>query len=159
MSGVHSAWASQGASVPTLDAFETASRNKSNYLKAKEAFNRNDLDACLAFYSVDHQVMSRPSPKGREQIRAFLAGSRQSWPDIQIVVEHALAQDDWVMGRSVTTATHTTAVFGVQPTSKRVETTFWDLHRFSEDGLIVQSWNLMDSLAIMGQLGLLPGPK
>jgi predicted ester cyclase len=33
------------------------------------------------------------------------------------------------------------------------------LHRFSEDGLIVQSWNLMDSLAIMSQLGLLPGPK
>jgi hypothetical protein len=24
-------------------------------------------------------------------------------------------------------------------------------------GLIVETWNLMDSLAIMGQLGLLPG--
>jgi steroid delta-isomerase-like uncharacterized protein len=151
--------ANQGASVPTVDILDTASRNKSNYLRAKEAFNRNDLDACLAFYAMDHQIMSRPSPKGREQIKAFLAGSRQSWPDIQIVVEHAVAQDDWVMGRSVTTATHTTAVFGVQPTSKRVETTFWDLHRFDEDGQIVETWNLMDSLAIMSQLGLLPAPK
>ena len=145
--------------MPTLDAMAIADRNKSNYLKAKEAFNRNDLDACIAFYAVDHQIMSRPSPKGSDQIRAFLAGSRQSWPDIQIVVEHAVAQDDWVMGRSVTTATHTTAVFGVQPTLKKVATTFWDLHRFDEHGLIVQTWNLMDSLAIMGQLGLLPGPK
>jgi predicted ester cyclase len=150
---------SQGASVPTLDALEIANSNKSNYLMAKAAFNRNDLDACMAFYDADHQIMSRPSPKGRELIKAFLAGSRQSWPDIQIVVEHAVAQDDWVMGRSVTTATHTTAVFGVQPTLKRVETTFWDLHRFNADGLIVETWNLMDGLAIMGQLGLLPAPK
>jgi predicted ester cyclase len=145
--------------MQTLDALETANRNKSNYLKAKDAFNRDDLDACLAFYAADHQIMSRPSPRGREQIRAFLAGSRQSWPDIQIVVEHAVAEGHWVMGRSVTTATHTTAVFGVQPTSKRVETTFWDLHRFDESGLIVETWNLMDGVAIMGQLGLLPAPK
>ena len=63
------------------------------------------------------------------------------------------------MGRCVVVATHTTAVFGVQPTHKRIETTFWDLHRFDEEGLIVETWNLMDSVAIMGQLGLLPGPK
>jgi predicted ester cyclase len=145
--------------VPTLDALEVAIRNKSNYGKAKEAFNRNDLDACLAYYALDHQIMSRPSPQGREHIGVFLAASRQTWPDIQIVVEHAVAQDDWVMGRSLTTATHSRAVFGVQPTLKRVETTFWDLHRFNDEGLIIQTWNLMDSLAIMGQLGLLPGPK
>jgi hypothetical protein len=50
--------ASQGASVPTLDALETANTNKSNYLKAKEAFNRNDMDACLAYYAAEHQIMS-----------------------------------------------------------------------------------------------------
>ncbi|WOB10220.1 ester cyclase [Piscinibacter gummiphilus] len=145
--------------MQTLDALEVADRNRSRYLQAKEAFNRGDLDACLAFYAADHQIMSRPSPRGRDQIRAFLAGSRESWPDIQIVVEHAVAQGDWVMGRSRTTATHTATVFGVQPTNKRIDTTFWDLHRFDQDGLIVETWNLMDSLAIMGQLGLLPGPR
>ena len=143
--------------MPALDALQIADRNRSNYLKAKDAFNRNDLDACVAFYAADHQIKSRPSPKGREHIRSFFAGTRQTWPDIQIVVEHAVAEKNWVMGRSVTTATHTNVVLGVQPTLKRIETTFWDLHRFDDDGLIVESWNLMDSLAIMGQLGLLPG--
>jgi len=143
--------------VPAIEALEIANRNKSNYLQAKAAFNRGDLDACIAFYAADHQIRSRPSPKGREHIRAFLAGSHQTWPDIQIVVEHAVAENDWVMGRSLTTATHTNVVFGVQQTLKRIETTFWDLHRFDDDGLIVETWNLMDSLAIMGQLGLLPG--
>ncbi|MET0334323.1 MAG: ester cyclase [Rhizobacter sp.] len=134
-------------------------RNKSNYLKAKDAFNRRDLDACLAFYAPDHQIMSRPSPKGRDQIKAFFSGSHQTWPDMRIVVEHVLAENDWVMGRSVATATHTTSAYGIQPTLKQVETTFWDLHRFDERGLIVETWNLMDALAIMGQLGVLPSSK
>jgi predicted ester cyclase len=121
-----------------------ADRNKTNYLNAKAAFNRNDIDACIAYYAVDHQIMSAP---------------HQTWPDIQIVVEHAVAEGDWVMGRSVTTATHTTAMFGVQPTHKRIETTFWDLHRFNHEGLIVETWNLRDNLAVMAQLGLMPAAK
>lgn len=145
--------------MTSLDSAAIADRNKTNYLNAKAAFNRNDIDACVAFYAPDHQIKSRPSPKGRDQIKAFFASTRQAWPDIQIVVEHAVAEENWVMGRSVTTATHTTAVFGVQATHKVIETTFWDLHRFDEEGLIVETWNLMDSLAIMGQLGLLPGPR
>ena len=128
-------------------------------MNAKAAFNRNDIDTCIAFYAADHQIKSRPSPKGRDQIKAFFVNSHQTWPGIQIVVEHAVAEGDWVMGRSVTTATHSTAVFGVLPTHKRIESTFWDLHRFDEAGLIVETWNLMDSLTIMGQLGLLPAAK
>lgn len=31
-----------------------------------------------------------------------------------------------------------------------------DLHRFDDAGLIVQTWNLMDGLALVHQLGLLP---
>lgn len=142
-----------------LDPAAMAARNKSSYLSAKAAFNSNDIEACLAFYSETHQVMSRPSQKGRSEIREFFASTRQAWPDIQIVVEHAVAENDWVMGRSRATATHTTPVLGVQPTLARIETTFWDLHRFDEDGLIVETWNLMDSLAVMGQLGILPGAK
>ena len=145
--------------MTSLDAAAIADRNKTNYLNAKAAFNRNDIDACVAFYAADHQIKSRPSPKGRDHIKAFFVSRHQAWPGIQIVVEHVVAEGDWVMGRSVTTATHTTAVFGVQPTHKRIESTFWDLHRFDEEGLIVETWNLTDSLAIMEQLGLLAAPK
>ena len=28
----------------------------------------------------------------------------------------------------------------------------WDLHRFKHDGLIVETWNVVDGLAIMQQL-------
>ena len=134
---------------------ETAERNKANYLKAKEAFNQKRLDQCILFYAHDHVVRSKPSEKGREVIQNFLEGLHQQWPDIQIAVEHAVAEDDWVMGRSVATATHSQSVLGVAPTGNRITATFWDLHRFDDDGLIVETWNLMDSLAIMRQIGLL----
>ena len=138
------------------DSVSIADQNKSNYLNAKAAFNRKDFDACIAFYAADHEIKSKASPKGRAHIRAFFESTHQAWPDIQIVVGHVVAENDWVMGRSVCTATHTTAVFGVQPAQQRIVATLWDLHRFAPDGLVIETWNLMDSAAIMGQFGLLP---
>jgi predicted ester cyclase len=140
----------------TNDALPPSARNKANYIAAKAAYNARKLDQCLTFYAREHQIMSRAAPPGRDHIRAFLEGTLASWPDLRLEVAHVVAEDDWVMGRCVATATHTTAVMGVPPTGKSVVTTFWDLHRFDEAGLIVQTWNLIDSLVLMQQLGLLP---
>jgi steroid delta-isomerase-like uncharacterized protein len=129
-------------------------RNKANYLAAKAAYNARDLDRCLAHYAPGHQIMSRPVPPGREQIRAFFESSIANWPDIQLVVENALAEGDWVMGRSTSTATHSATVMGVPATGKKIVISFWDLHRFDENGLITQTWNLSDTLSVMQQLGV-----
>lgn len=128
-------------------------RNKANYIAAKAAYNARELDRCLTFYAPAHQIMSRPTPPGREHIRAFFEGTFAGWPDLQLEVAHVVAEDDWVMGHCIATATHTTRVMGVPPTGKQVATTFWDLHRFDESGLIVQTWNLLDVLTLMQQLG------
>ena len=138
-----------------LNNIEIAARNKTNYLKAKDAFNDERIDECVLFYAADHEVKSKQSEKGRAGIQKFLVGLHQSWPGIQITVEHVVAEENWVMGRSVATAIHSQVVLGVPPTGKKITATFWDLHRFDEDGLIIETWNLMDSLAIMQQIGLL----
>lgn len=134
----------------------TPRSNKDNYHSAKLAYDARDIESCIAFYAPSHRIMSRPTPPGREHIRAFLEGTLAEWPDLRIEVATAVAEDDWVMGRCIVTATHSTPVMGVPPTGRRVETTFWDLHRFDDAGLIVETWNLMDGVAIMRQLGLLP---
>ena len=141
--------------MTSLNKIEIASRNKANYLKAKEAFNNKRVDECVLFYASDHEVKSKESEKGREGIQKFLEALLQTWPDIQIAVEHAVAEDGWVMGRSVATATHSRVVLGVPPSGKKITATFWDLHHFEKDGLIDETWNLMDSSAIMQQIGLL----
>lgn len=137
----------------------TAARNKDNYLKAKAAFNDQDLDRCMSHYAPDHQIRSRDVGPGREHIQQSLASTRESWPDLKIVVEHAVAEDDWVMGHCTTIATHSQPVMGVAPTNRRIQATFWDLHRFNAEGQIVETWNLTDSLAIMQQLGLVPSGR
>lgn len=131
-----------------------ASRNKANYLAAKAAYNERDLDRCLAHYAPEHQIMSRPTPAGRQHIRAFFENTFVTWPDIQLVVENAVAEGDWVMGRCSSTATHTATVMGVPATGKKIVTSFWDLHRFDANGLIAQTWNLTDTFTIMQQLGV-----
>ena len=141
--------------MKSLNRIEIAARNKENYLKAKEAFNNKRVDECILFYAKNHEVKSKQSEKGRDGIHKFLEGLHQTWPDIQITVEHSVAEDNWVMGRSVATATHSQVVLGIQPTDKKITATFWDLHLFDEDGLIIETWNLMDNLAIMQQIGLL----
>ena len=141
--------------MKSLNRIEIAARNKENYLKAKEAFNNKKVDECILFYATNHEVKSKQSEKGRDGIQKFLESLHQTWPDIQITVEHSVAEGDWVMGRSVATATHSQVVLGIQPTNRKITATFWDLHLFDEDGLIIETWNLMDNLAIMQQIGIL----
>ena len=141
--------------MESLNKIEIAARNKANYLKAKEAFNKKQIDECVLFYAPDHQVKSKQSEKGREGIKNFLENLHQSWEDIQITVEHVVAEDNRVMGRSIATATHTKVVLGVPPTHQKITAAFWDLHLFNEEGLIIETWNLIDNLAIMQQIGLL----
>lgn len=129
-----------------------SARNRKNYLLAKEAFNARDLDTCMAFYGEDHQIRSRDVPRGREQIRGFLAGMIDAWGDLTIVVERTVAEDDWVMGLCRSTAIHDREVMGIRATGREVSAAFWDLHRFDDDGLIVETWNLIDTTAIMWQL-------
>jgi C-1 hydroxylase len=137
---------------------EIAARNKNNYLEAKRAFNENRIEDCVLFYAPDHEIKSRKSEKGRQEIGKFFETLHATWPGLQITVEQAVAEGDWVMGRSRTVATHSKTVLGAQPTNRQIETVFWDQHRFNAEGLIVESWNLTDSLAIMQQLGLVKGP-
>ena len=99
--------------MDNLNKIEIAARNKANYLKAKEAFNNKRVDECILFYAADHEVKSKQSEKGRDGIQKFLEGLHQTWPDIQITVEHSVAEDNWVMGRSVATATHSQVVFSI----------------------------------------------
>lgn len=132
------------------------SRNKQNYVAAKALFNARDIAACVAHYAHDHKVVAPAGSPPPPPIKLFFEQTIATWPDIEINVEHAVAEEDWVMGRSIARATHAVPLMGIEPTQKTIETTFWDLHRFNAEGLIIETWNLMDGLSIMRQLGALP---
>jgi len=138
------------------DKINKANRNKANYLAAKTAFNEKNISKCVGFYSINHIIKSIPAEKGRHVVQNFFEGMHNMWGGLKITVEHAVAEDDWVMGRSIATAIHDKTVLGVPATNKLISASFWDLHLFDEDGLIIESWNLIDNAAIMKEIGLLP---
>ena len=97
----------------------TSVRNKQNYLAAKAAFNARDLDACIAYYAPNHRTSSQ-SGQPAPAIRLFFEQTIATWPDIRVDVVQAVAEGDWVTGRSLATATHVNPLMGVQPTQKRI---------------------------------------
>jgi steroid delta-isomerase-like uncharacterized protein len=135
---------------------EIIERNKANFLEAKNAFNEKRLDDCVRFYAPNHEIKSKKSVQSREGIRQFLEGLHETWSDVRITVEHIVAEENRLMALSRATAKHTKTVLGVEPTGKTIETTFWELHHFDDEGLITESWNMIDNLAIMRQLGIIP---
>jgi predicted ester cyclase len=149
-------WVFGACTMAEKDAQANALRNKESYLKAKAAFNAKDMAGCMSYYALDHQIRSRPVGPGREHIEQFLTSMHENWSDLEIVVDHAIAEDDWVVGRCTSTATHSKPVMGVAPTGRQIQTAFWDMHRFNAEGKIVETWNVTDSLVIMQQLGLIP---
>ncbi len=128
-------------------------RNLHNYLSAKAAFNAGDIPTCIGYYALDHQIRSQDLGKGREFIEQFLSSFREDWPDVQVVTERTVVKDDWLAAWCSTSATHAKTIWEIPPTHQRITTTFWEMHRFGPDGMIEESWNLIDGLSIMKQIG------
>lgn len=134
-------------------------RNLQNYLAAKAAFNADDIEGCMAFYAIDHQIRSQQTDKGRHHIERFLTSLKNDWPDVRVEVERTVVQEDWLAAWCTTIATHQKQVWGVDPTGKKITTTFWEMHRFDGSGKIAETWNLIDAARILQQLGILPSTQ
>jgi hypothetical protein len=50
--------------------------------------------------------------------------------------------------RCTFTALHGKPVIGMAPTGRQIKASFWDMHRFNDERLIVETWNVMYSLAL-----------
>lgn len=102
---------------------------------------------------MDH---TNPAFRGQQGVKADFLNTFKIWPDVKVRVEQIVAEGDRVMARCVTWATHTSEVMGVKPTNKKIEVSYWSSYRYNKDGLITESWNMLDNAALMQQLGLLP---
>jgi predicted ester cyclase len=102
-------------------------------------FNAHDLDALPRFVSND-------------RLTAAARGLVTGVPDVQITIQHAIAEDDLVAVRLAGQGTHTRLWRGLQPTGKRWEAAC-NAHYRVASGRIVDFWVMWDWLSIMQQLG------
>jgi predicted ester cyclase len=114
-------------------------------------------DEILAEDYVDHDIPG-PFPGDREGLKQAVMGVRSAFPDVKPELDEIVGEGDLVAVRVEAGGTHTGAPFmDVPPAGAPIR---WkEMHVFRcRDGRIVEHRGVFDLMAIMQQLGALPGP-
>ncbi|MGZ6268339.1 MAG: ester cyclase [Candidatus Limnocylindrales bacterium] len=126
-----------------------------------DLLNAGDIDgfgALLADGFVEHEVAPGLAPT-KEGVLEFFRIYRAAFPDLRMDPEDVLASGDKVVARVRATGTHEGEFMGMPPTGKSVDVQVIDIMRFADDGLVHEHWGVVDMLAMMQQLGVVPeGP-
>jgi steroid delta-isomerase-like uncharacterized protein len=118
-----------------------------------EGFARN-----LADDFVEHEETPGIAPT-KDGVKAFFRMQLAAFPDLRMDVEDVVANGDKVVARVRYTATNRGEFMGMPATGKGVDVQLIDVFRFGDDGLVREHWGVMDALAMMQQLGVVPaGP-
>jgi steroid delta-isomerase-like uncharacterized protein len=75
----------------------------------------------------------------------------------RFTVEDVIAEGDRVVVRWTNAGTHAGEFAGIPATGKTFTIGGVDIYRVA-DGLLCEHWHVVDQLAMLGQLGLLPAP-
>jgi steroid delta-isomerase-like uncharacterized protein len=104
---------------------------------------------------VNHGIRSNST---LEEDQAALKGWHAAFPDVVIVPEKLIAEDDLVTIYWIARGTNTGTGNGLPATGKKAELagiTIWRI----VDGKIKEEWSAFDQLSMMQQLGLIPANK
>jgi predicted ester cyclase len=93
-----------------------------------------------------------------EAAKQQAADFRRGFPDVISTIEDLMAEEDKVVARWRSRATHQGDYMGIAPTGNEVEFTGISFYRI-EGGKIAQSWNIEDQLGLMRQIGAFPEPE
>ena len=139
-----------------------SSLQEQNKAIAKRAFeeilSRGRFELAEELYAKDfinHGIHRNASLK---EDQAALKGWHEAFPDVSIMPEKLIAEDDLVTIYWIARGTNTGAGNGLPATGKTAKLagiTIWRI----VDGRIKEEWSAFDQLSMMQQLGLLPTNK
>ena len=110
----------------------------------------------LADDFVEHEETPGLAPT-KAGVLDFFRMQRAAFPDMDLAPQDVLASGDKVVVRARMTGTHDGELMGMPPTGKRVDVQLIDIIRFGDDGLAHEHWGVFDLMAMMEQLGAIPG--
>ena len=116
-------------------------------------------DDIFAGEYISHQSDGSVLERTPEDVKKFVREYRSAFSDVADTVEDIIGEGDRVVTRWRLQATHTGDFRGIPATGKRITMTGIGIFRFSEEGKVVESWDSMDQLGMMQQLGVIPAPE
>jgi predicted ester cyclase len=126
----------------------------------EEAINQGNIsmiDELLIPDFVEHEELPPGIPPGREAPKVLFTMLRSAFPDLKATIEHLIAEGDEVVLHMTWTGTQEGEFMGIPPTGKRISINVIDILGIAE-GKFVEHWGVMDSMAMMQQLGVVPAP-
>jgi steroid delta-isomerase-like uncharacterized protein len=134
--------------------------NKATDLRfATEVLTGHNLDVLSELVAEDF-IEQNPPPgqgPGREGLRQFLRQMFDAFPDLSWRVEKMVAEGDSVASWSTWEGTHRGTFMGIPATGRTVSVEAWTMDHF-RDGKVAESRIIMDTMGLMQQLGVVPGP-
>ena len=120
-----------------------------------------DVDRFSEFLAddfVEHEETPGLAPT-KEGVKEFFRMYLAAFPDLRMNAEDVLVSGDKVVARVRVRGTNKGAFMGMPATGKSVDLQLIDIFRFGDDGLVREHWGVIDALAMMQQLGVVPaGP-
>lgn len=113
-----------------------------------------ELAAQFVWEDVVEQIPLPGQAEGLEGLKDILCGMRRAFPNLNFVIEEQISEGDKVASRFEWTGTHHGDFLGVPPTGRRVRVWGIVIDRF-EEGRIKDTRIIMDTFALMAQLGVL----
>jgi steroid delta-isomerase-like uncharacterized protein len=139
-----------------------ASLQEQNKAIARRAFeeilSRGRFELAEQLYAKDFVNHGIHRNASLEEDQAALKGWHQAFPDVVVVAEKLIAEDDLVTIYWIARGTNTGTGNGLPATGKKVELSGITIWRIV-DGEIKEEWSAFDQLSMMQQLGLLPANK
>lgn len=126
----------------------------------EEIWGKYDVSAIDRFYAtnfVDHTPAPGVSPN-REGIKKSVNMYGKAFPNSHLTVEDVIAQGDEVAARFTFHGKHSGELQGIAPTGKDVKLMGLTICRV-ENGKVVESWESMDQLQLLQQIGAAQPPQ
>ena len=132
-------------------------QNKAVFEKLMSALNAKDMatmESVIADDFVDNDAMPGMAP-GRQGMIDMMGMFVGAFPDLNVVVEHWVAEGDLVVGVMTTKGTQTGEFMGMPASGKKFSVREMHMVRVA-NGKMAEHWGLSNEMSMMQQLGLMP---
>jgi len=133
--------------------------NKALVRRYMDDLNKRNLAVIDELYDVNYMghVAGMEDLHGPEEMKQMMTGFLIAFPDLHRAIEDMVAEGDKVVVRLTVTGTHKGDFQGIAPTGKQATVTVIAILRIV-GGKIVETWELIDMLGVMQQIGAIPTP-
>lgn len=120
--------------------------------------NTNLVDELFAPDYVEREELPPGMPRDREAVKLLIPMMHSAFPDFKATINDLIAEGDKMVLHMTWTGIQKGEWMGIPPTGNSISIGVIDIFRMSE-GKFAEHWGLMDSMAMMQQLGVMSAPE